>query len=87
MTDQEVTLARWLTCAATGLLCILTSQLAWGENPKAAAPISKQQGERIFTLRVLPLLKVKCFGCHGNDPKDVRLRNTSATQKAVTCLF
>ena len=28
--------------------------------------------ERLFTLKVLPLLKVKCFGCHGNDPDDVR---------------
>lgn len=28
--------------------------------------------ERLFTLRVLPLLREKCFGCHGNDPEDVR---------------
>ena len=28
--------------------------------------------ERLFTLKVLPLLKEKCFGCHGNDPSDVR---------------
>ncbi len=27
---------------------------------------------RAFTLKVLPLLKEKCFGCHGNDPKDIR---------------
>jgi mono/diheme cytochrome c family protein len=30
------------------------------------------EAERLFTLRVLPLLKTKCFGCHGQDPKDVR---------------
>jgi hypothetical protein len=30
------------------------------------------EGDRLFTLRVLPLLKVKCFGCHGNDPEDIR---------------
>ena len=29
-------------------------------------------GDRLFTLKVLPLLKAKCFGCHGHDPKDVR---------------
>tara|TARA_R110002072_G_scaffold173600_1_gene328220 strand:- start:7983 stop:10778 length:2796 start_codon:yes stop_codon:yes gene_type:complete len=29
-------------------------------------------GDRLFTLKVLPLLKVKCFGCHGNDPADTR---------------
>lgn len=28
--------------------------------------------ERLFTLQVLPLLKEKCFGCHGNDPQEVR---------------
>ena len=28
--------------------------------------------ERLFTLRVMPLLKTKCFGCHGQDPEDVR---------------
>lgn len=27
---------------------------------------------RLFTLKVLPLLKVKCFGCHGSDPNDIR---------------
>ncbi len=27
---------------------------------------------RLFTLKVLPLLKVKCFGCHGIDPEDIR---------------
>jgi mono/diheme cytochrome c family protein len=30
------------------------------------------EGDRLFALRVLPLLKVKCFGCHGSDSKDVR---------------
>ena len=29
-------------------------------------------GDRLFTLKVLPLLKVKCFGCHGSDPEDTR---------------
>ncbi len=25
-----------------------------------------------FTLKVLPLLKAKCFGCHGDDPEDIQ---------------
>ncbi|WP_231734089.1 PSD1 and planctomycete cytochrome C domain-containing protein [Calycomorphotria hydatis] len=29
-------------------------------------------GERLFTLRVLPILKEKCFGCHGGDSDDIR---------------
>lgn len=28
--------------------------------------------EREFTLQVLPLLKTKCFACHGDDPKEVK---------------
>ena len=34
--------------------------------------VHASEGDRLFTLRVLPLLKVKCFGCHGADEKDVR---------------
>ena len=29
-------------------------------------------GNRLFTLKVLPLLKEKCFGCHGGDATDIR---------------
>ena len=28
--------------------------------------------ERSFTLKVLPLLKEKCFACHGDDPKKIK---------------
>ena len=31
-----------------------------------------KSGEKLFALKVLPLLKTKCFGCHGMDEKDVR---------------
>ena len=34
--------------------------------------LDRAAAERLFTLRVLPLLKTKCFGCHGNDPNDIR---------------
>lgn len=33
---------------------------------------SESEANRLFTLRVLPLLKVKCFGCHGADEEDIR---------------
>ena len=39
-------------------------------NPTAQP--STRVSERLFVLKVLPLLKVKCFGCHGNDTKDLR---------------
>ncbi len=34
--------------------------------------LSETSANRLFTLKVLPLFKNKCFGCHGSDPKDVR---------------
>lgn len=41
-----------------------------------AADQQSKQGQtdanRLFTLKVLPLLKVKCFGCHGTDAEDTR---------------
>ncbi|MCA8988564.1 MAG: DUF1549 domain-containing protein, partial [Planctomycetaceae bacterium] len=30
------------------------------------------EAEREFTLKVLPLLKQKCLGCHGGDPSDIK---------------
>lgn len=33
---------------------------------------SKQLAEEIFVHRVLPVLKEKCFACHGDDPKEIR---------------
>lgn len=32
----------------------------------------EQAAERTFTLKVLPLLKTKCFVCHGDDPQDLK---------------
>lgn len=36
------------------------------------SPLSVAKANRVFTLKVLPLLKEKCFGCHGTDPDDLR---------------
>ena len=33
---------------------------------------SHKQAEQLFAIKVLPLLKGKCFGCHGDDAKDVQ---------------
>lgn len=37
-----------------------------------SARLDQPAAERLFTLRVLPLLKTKCFGCHGQDQEDIR---------------
>jgi mono/diheme cytochrome c family protein len=34
--------------------------------------LSPVEANRLFTLKVLPLLKTKCFPCHGDDAKDLR---------------
>lgn len=36
------------------------------------APLSKQEAEKLFAVKVLPLLKTKCFACHGGDPDDIK---------------
>lgn len=42
-------------------------------NQDEQAPVSDDQAaEKLFTLRVLPIMREKCFGCHGNDPDDIR---------------
>ncbi len=38
----------------------------------ATAGANERVAERDFTLKVLPLLKAKCFGCHGDDPQDIQ---------------
>ena len=30
------------------------------------------EADRHFTLKVLPIFKAKCFGCHGNDPSNIK---------------
>ncbi|MDG2223586.1 MAG: PSD1 and planctomycete cytochrome C domain-containing protein [Rubripirellula sp.] len=43
------------------------------ESPVSESPVSQEaSAERLFTLRVLPLLREKCFGCHGGDSDDLR---------------
>src|SRR5688500_4863918 len=32
----------------------------------------RQQAERQFTRKVLPLLKSKCFACHGEKPDEIK---------------
>ena len=34
--------------------------------------VNDEKAERQFTLKVLPILKDKCFGCHGSDADDIK---------------
>jgi mono/diheme cytochrome c family protein len=50
------------------LFVMLTSVICLAADSSDTATAS----ERLFTLKVLPLLKTKCFGCHGDDAEDVK---------------
>jgi hypothetical protein len=69
---QRTKLSVIAICISVGSQFLAPSSALWPgplEDSKAA---TSRQAERLFTLRVYPLLKEKCFGCHGNDPKDLR---------------
>ena len=64
----EFPVRRWVFA-----VLVVVVMLAAPRNSNADERILEQPAaERLFTLRVLPLLKEKCFGCHGADPDDVR---------------
>ncbi|MEW4487478.1 PSD1 and planctomycete cytochrome C domain-containing protein [Thalassoglobus sp. JC818] len=55
-----------MTLAVASLL-LLTGILS------ADVPAEKhEEAARLFTLKVLPTLKAKCFGCHGDDPENIK---------------
>jgi mono/diheme cytochrome c family protein len=56
----------------------LTSALSAGAQPAAHG-----QAGRDFTLKVLPLLKSKCFACHGDDPKKIKGDLNMLTREAL----
>lgn len=57
-------ISRFLQPAFCLFALMSASYLTAGETSGAA--------EEHFTLKVLPLLQTKCFGCHGKDPQDIR---------------
>lgn len=53
------------------VLCSL-AQLANADDPSPSDEKATRNAERLFTLKVLPALQEKCFGCHGNDANDIK---------------
>jgi hypothetical protein len=53
-------------------LILATSLVNVGRADDVKPVLATSRANRLFTLKVLPLLKVKCFGCHGNDSTDIR---------------
>ena len=42
------------------------------EPGKLSPEVLQRRAERLFALKVYPLLEAKCFACHGNDPEDLK---------------
>ena len=61
----SVVLVVAVACTATA-----TSSLFANEQKPEVPPA--KAANRLCTIKVLPLLKVKCFGCHGDDPDEIR---------------
>ena len=49
----------------------------------AESASSDETAEREFTLKVQPLLKDKCLGCHGGDPDDIKGEFSVLTREAL----
>ncbi len=55
---------RRLFLACAGLTCVLSLPVPLQADDGTAA--------RDFTLKIQPLLQAKCYGCHGDDPEDMK---------------
>ena len=63
---RKISLA-WLV-----LLCSAFMGLSLqGQEVPSADGLEKEEMQRHFTLKVLPLLTEKCFACHGDDPEEI----------------
>jgi mono/diheme cytochrome c family protein len=52
--------------------------------PVAGQPPRESDGEKLFRIQVLPVLKEKCFACHGDDPKKQKGGLDLRTAKSAT---
>src|SRR5438270_9326429 len=68
---------RWPTLGLAGLLLwpLASAFVVVGVDAAQAQPAGSRSvpaepsGETLFARKILPVLKAKCFGCHGDEPK------------------
>ncbi len=60
---------RFLTLAVIVFAC---SSLLANQTDANRDANSNEKAARLFTLKILPMLKDKCFGCHGSDADDIK---------------
>ena len=61
-------------------VCLMGIRLAGADDAVEPSPTS---ADRLFTLKVRPLLETKCFGCHGNDADDLKGELDVRTREAL----
>lgn len=63
-----------LLMLVSGILLSLVDATCAGADDGLAAinDLAVRDGEKLFALRVKPLLEEKCLACHGADPDDIR---------------
>jgi len=63
------------------LTLLFSSPFGWGQE----RPLGKEDADRLFSVEVMPLLRQKCFACHGDKPQDLKgkldLRSRAAMLK------
>lgn len=59
-------------CFTVALALQLVLVTSVNAEEKKESVLDQRAAEKLFALKVYPLIKVKCFGCHGADPEDVR---------------
>lgn len=70
MTRAKRTSRLWVALTFVGMMFPLLQTI--GRADDAEQVLSLADTNRLFTLKVLPLLKKKCFPCHGDDENDIR---------------
>lgn len=63
--------AQLLVLAATCLSLLCSQRTTWAADA-GHEKLNPQAAEKLFALKVYPLLKEKCFGCHSADQDDIR---------------
>ena len=71
MNPQPRRLSIATACLAVSLI-VLPIMASSAAEAKPAAEQATAQAERLFATKVLPILKAKCFACHGGDADDLK---------------
>ncbi len=75
-----------LACfAAPFAACAIRADEPAGKSAANAAAASSKNlaAQRLFAVKILPLLKSKCFACHGDDPRQLKAKYDMRTRDAL----